>query len=160
MFEVGPQLLPREDPDGAAVLKAALDQELTIEYNVKFVNIEYTPPPGGNGAAGGGGGGAVTKGPWGLYKVTVDLGGSRGVTVFECEALLNATGRTPNVDGLGLDKVRHSTPLCIARVFVYFLEGLFLPCGGSRACVSYDEHCVLSVRCCAITVLLLCVCCC
>ena len=45
MFEVAPQLLPREDPDGAAVLKKVLDKELRIEFNAKFVNIEYTPPP-------------------------------------------------------------------------------------------------------------------
>jgi len=107
LFEVGSQLLPREDPDGAAVLKEVLDQELRIEYGVKFVNIEFFPPleegepetGNGNGA-----GRARTKGPWGLYKVTVETP-TGGVQVFECEALLNATGRTPNVHGLGLEKV-------------------------------------------------------
>lgn len=42
--------------------------------------------------------------PWGLYTLTVEIDGR--VETFEAEALLNATGRAPNVHDLGLEMVR------------------------------------------------------
>ena len=79
-----------------------------IRYSVKIVNIEFEPCGAGaaDTAAGGGAasGRAATKGPWGLYKTTVVL--ADGTTaVLESEALLNATGRVPNVCDLGLEAV-------------------------------------------------------
>ena len=47
---------------------------------------------------------ACTKGPWGVYKLSVTLRDGTE-TVFESEALLNATGRVPNVCGMGLEAV-------------------------------------------------------
>ncbi len=41
--------------------------------------------------------------PFGLYTVTAEIDGKE--EVFEAEALLNATGRVPNVFGLGLETV-------------------------------------------------------
>ena len=41
--------------------------------------------------------------PWGLYTVTVEINGKE--EEFESEALLNATGRAPNVHDVGLEKV-------------------------------------------------------
>jgi len=110
VLEIGAHLLPREDPDGAEVLRKVLETEMRIEYSVKIVNIEYTPPADAEESAGGGGGGgggaarAATSGPWGLYRVSVVLADGSAATI-ECDALLNATGRVPNVCDLGLEQV-------------------------------------------------------
>jgi len=96
IFEICPQLLPREDPDAAALLKEELESEMDIQYSVKINNIEYV---GGDPTAG-----APTKAPWGCYKVFVTLADGTD-KVYECEAILNATGRVPNVCGVGLDTV-------------------------------------------------------
>ena len=91
IFEVMPQLLPREDPDAAAcVTEALLEDGVTVHYSVKIVGVSLKKE------------GELTKAPFALYGVTVVLA-SGETTEFECEALLNATGRVPNVWGLGLD---------------------------------------------------------
>jgi len=66
---------------------------MRIEYSVRIQNISYQ----GEGTT------ARTKAPWGLYKVSVTLADGTDA-VIECEALLNATGRVPNVCGIGLDE--------------------------------------------------------
>merc|ERR1719440_80656 len=43
IFEIAPQLLPREDPDAAECLREQLEDEMTIHYSVKNLNIEYEP---------------------------------------------------------------------------------------------------------------------
>lgn len=45
--------------------------------------------------------------PWPLYEITISTHSSTTATVvtLQCEAILNATGRKPNVDGLHLEKV-------------------------------------------------------
>jgi pyruvate/2-oxoglutarate dehydrogenase complex dihydrolipoamide dehydrogenase (E3) component len=93
VLEIGSHLLPREDPDAAEVLRSVLVEEMRIEYSVQIKNIEYT-----------GGAEAATCAPWGVYKVTVVLHDGTE-TVIECDALLNATGRVPNVCNLNLEKV-------------------------------------------------------
>ena len=47
IFEIAPQLLPREDPDASEVLRTVLEEEMRIEYAVRINNIEYVGPPGG-----------------------------------------------------------------------------------------------------------------
>jgi pyruvate/2-oxoglutarate dehydrogenase complex dihydrolipoamide dehydrogenase (E3) component len=42
--------------------------------------------------------------PWGLYSVTVQSE-SLGTIDIQAEQILNATGRVPNVFGMGLEKV-------------------------------------------------------
>ena len=69
--------------------------------------MEYTPPPGLSAADG-----ALSvrlNGPWGLYTLTYeDAQGKQHV--LQAEALLNATGRVPNVHGIGLDQVSGRMP--------------------------------------------------
>ena len=43
--------------------------------------------------------------PWPVYTVTIVNEDTNETTEHECEALLNATGRTPNVFGMGLEHV-------------------------------------------------------
>ena len=100
IFEIAPQLLPREDPDASEVLRSVLEDEMRIEYSVKINNIEYVPDASMDASVAG----ARTKGPWGVYKVSVTLKDGTE-TVVECEALLNATGRVPNVCNIGLENV-------------------------------------------------------
>lgn len=45
------------------------------------------------------------QGPWPTYTVTVRDSVTNEDTVIECEAILNATGRTPNVFDVGLQHV-------------------------------------------------------
>jgi len=90
-LEMSPQLLPREDPDAAAILKKQLDSDgLKVYTSVKILKVEYEA-------------GGLYCAPWGLYKVTVEYNGE--VHQLEGEALLNATGRAPNVHDLGLENV-------------------------------------------------------
>jgi pyruvate/2-oxoglutarate dehydrogenase complex dihydrolipoamide dehydrogenase (E3) component len=51
-----------------------------------------------------------TSSPWGLYTITV-ANDNGDETVFQAEALLNATGRSPNVFNCGLDKVKMENTL-------------------------------------------------
>lgn len=97
-LEMGPRLLPREDPDAADVLKKQLDADgVNILLGVKLLKVECV----GDNA----GGQTRTSAPWALYRVHVQLPGQSEVVVIEGEALLNATGRSPNVHDVGLDKV-------------------------------------------------------
>ncbi|KAH8052857.1 dihydrolipoyl dehydrogenase [Aureococcus anophagefferens] len=91
IFEVAPQLLPREDPDAAKLVTEALIADgVEVHYAVKITGIKLA-------------GELAMKAPWPTYDVSVTL--SDGTAkVFQCEALLNATGRAPNVSGIGLDE--------------------------------------------------------
>ena len=91
IFEVAPQLLPREDPDAAKLVTEALIADgVEVHYAVKITGIKLA-------------GELAMKAPWPTYDVSVTL--SDGTAkVFRCEALLNATGRAPNVSGIGLDE--------------------------------------------------------
>jgi pyruvate/2-oxoglutarate dehydrogenase complex dihydrolipoamide dehydrogenase (E3) component len=87
-----PQLLPREDPDAAAcVTEALLEDGIEVHYSVKILSVARPEA------------GSLVKAPFGKYAVTVVLSSGEERT-FECESLLNATGRVPNVFGLGLEK--------------------------------------------------------
>ena len=65
-----------------------------LHFNVKLLNITRA---GSNDES------SLYSAPFGLYTVTVEIDGK--VETFEAEALLNATGRVPNVFGLGLETV-------------------------------------------------------
>lgn len=93
-FEMSPQLLPREDPDAAKILLEQLVEDgVVIHTSVKIINVEYS---GGEGTS-------MYNAPWGLYTVTVEINGQH--EQFQAEALLNATGRAPNVHDVGLEAV-------------------------------------------------------
>lgn len=92
-FEMGPRLLPREDPDASNILRKQLEDDgVKILLNVKILKVEYT-----------GGDDIKYCKSWDLYKVSVEINGE--TVEYEGEALLNATGRAPNVYGIGLEKV-------------------------------------------------------
>jgi len=82
---------------------------LSFFGSVKINNIEYTPPPDADAGDEGAEGSkhARTKGPWGAYRVSITLKDG-AATVIECDALLNATGRVPNVCNLGLEQVKET----------------------------------------------------
>ncbi len=80
MITDGTEILPKEDPDAAAVLRQQLDSEgvrVITRGNIQHVSAD------------------------GLDKrAAVEIaGGSREI---ECDAILVAVGRTPNLEGLGL----------------------------------------------------------
>ena len=63
-----------------------------ILFNTKLLKVEYSEQESRFAA------------PWGLYTVTAEINGE--VRQFQAEALLNATGRAPNVHDVGLETVR------------------------------------------------------
>ena len=85
LFERGERIMAREDPDAALVVQQALaDDGVVFEFGADIQRVSHVPPATG-----------ATFG-----TVTLHLPG-REVTV---DALLVATGRRANVDGLGLDE--------------------------------------------------------
>jgi len=101
-LEMGVRLLPREDPDAAEVLRQELEIDgVKFVMGVKIIKVEYSGgESGGEGTAG-----VRLCAPWGVYSVHVEIPGQPGVQILQAEALLNATGRAPNVHDVGLDKV-------------------------------------------------------
>ena len=80
-FDVLPRVLPREDPDAAALVEAALRRD-GVELALGATIEEAAPEAGA------------------IRLVHVDARGERRETA--CDELLVAAGRTPNVEGLGL----------------------------------------------------------
>ncbi|GAB6908336.1 mercuric reductase [Desulfosarcina cetonica] len=75
------KILPREDPDAAKVVAAALEKDgVTFAYNLTFKGVESRD---------------------GKPPVTVSVEDSHGERSLEFDALLIATGRKPNVTGFG-----------------------------------------------------------
>lgn len=100
-FEMGGRLLPREDAQAAEVLRKQLEEDgLKIYFNVEILNIERSGVEADIKNTGRG----MYCAPWGTYTVTV-RSENLGTIKFEAEQLLNATGRAPNVHGLGLEAV-------------------------------------------------------
>ena len=83
------KVLPKEDPDAAALVRAALERD-GVEFltSVSYKRVEHAPPK--KGAA------------FPTIGVAVDVDGAE--TRLDCEMLLVATGRKPNVEHCGLDK--------------------------------------------------------
>ena len=83
-FDLLPGILPREDPDAAAVVERALRRD-GVELALGARIEEASPEAGG------------------ARLVWVDSDGENRETV--CDELLVAVGRAPNVEGLGLEQV-------------------------------------------------------
>ncbi len=88
LFERTPHILPREDPDAAAVVQARMAHDgvrLAFDASVDGVEAVSADRPGGGGK-----------------RIRHTVGGeSREVVVDE---ILVGVGRAPNVEGLGLDE--------------------------------------------------------
>jgi pyruvate/2-oxoglutarate dehydrogenase complex dihydrolipoamide dehydrogenase (E3) component len=77
----GDRVLPRDEPDAGAIVEAVLRADgVSIEYRARVQRME--------------------RGPGGT-RVHVDHGGR--TTIVEGDAILVATGRTPNIEDLGLE---------------------------------------------------------
>lgn len=85
----GPKLLPKEDPDAAKIVSDQLVKDgISIAYNCTFQKVEHT---------------AAKKGStFPEIRMIVTRDGKQ--ETLPCELLMLATGRKPNVEGLGLDK--------------------------------------------------------
>jgi pyruvate/2-oxoglutarate dehydrogenase complex dihydrolipoamide dehydrogenase (E3) component len=84
------KVLPKEDPDAAALVRAALERDgVAFVTGAAYKRVERDAPPK-KGAA------------FPTIGVAVDVDGAE--TRLECEMLLVATGRKPNVEHCGLDK--------------------------------------------------------
>ncbi|CAN0527418.1 unnamed protein product, partial [Ectocarpus sp. 12 AP-2014] len=82
-------IMPKEDDDARAiVLESLLKDGLNLQFHLKFLRVEHESPK--------------EEGDFPLIKIFVEQDGQE--KVFECEALLVATGRKPNVSNVGLEK--------------------------------------------------------
>lgn len=82
-------IMPKEDDDARAiVLESLLKDGMDLNFNLKFLRVEHQEP--------------AEEGDFPLIKIFVEQDGQE--KVFECEALLVATGRKPNVSNVGLEK--------------------------------------------------------
>jgi pyruvate/2-oxoglutarate dehydrogenase complex dihydrolipoamide dehydrogenase (E3) component len=82
VIDKGARVLPRDDADAAAVIRRALERDgVTFAANAEIRDVSQQ--------------GAV---------ITVRTAQQGADAVHECEALLIAIGRAPNVEGLGLDR--------------------------------------------------------
>ncbi len=83
VFSRSDQILPKEDPDAVKVVEKALRRDgVTFAYHVTYKGVESQ---GGH------------------PPVTVLIEDHKGERALEFDALLIATGRKPNVNGLGLE---------------------------------------------------------
>jgi pyruvate/2-oxoglutarate dehydrogenase complex dihydrolipoamide dehydrogenase (E3) component len=83
LFDGGPQILHREDPDAAAIVQAALQRDgVRLELGVRIVDL-------------------VPRGRGGDKQVRFERAGENGE--FVASDVLVATGRLPNVQNMGLD---------------------------------------------------------
>ena len=99
ILEYNTQILVREDPDAAECVQQYLaDHEPNLEMKLSVaidkVSVVRSAQPGE---------GVRTKGPWDAYSVEIRHKDGRVETVA-ADAVLNATGRVPNVFGIGLEK--------------------------------------------------------
>lgn len=97
-FERADRLLIREDPEAAAILQAQLSKD-GVELYFNAIVHEFTCTGEHNESTGEG----LYRAPWLQYTVTVEINGVKEVHAADC--VMNATGRAPNVHGLGLEEV-------------------------------------------------------
>lgn len=92
------ELLPREDRDAAAIVRSALERDgVTIVTSFGYEGVDVVSNDAGWTAER-----PCVNGEW----PTLRLRGTRGgvaAAALSCECLLVATGRAPNVEGLGLE---------------------------------------------------------
>eukprot|EP00931_Biecheleriopsis_adriatica_P066200 TRINITY_DN405_c0_g1_i2.p1 TRINITY_DN405_c0_g1~~TRINITY_DN405_c0_g1_i2.p1 ORF type:complete len:537 (-),score=104.04 TRINITY_DN405_c0_g1_i2:251-1861(-) len=83
-----PQILGPEDPEAASVLQESLLRDgVKIIVGARVERVEHTPAAGADA--------------WPTIKVFAKVGES--TETLECEVLLIAAGRVPNVEGIGLE---------------------------------------------------------
>ncbi len=83
LIQRGPQLAPREDPDVAqAILQLFLDEGIEVRLDTQVLNVK--------GLSG--------------ERVTLQVQNGRECCVIEGTDILSAVGRTPNTQGIGLEK--------------------------------------------------------
>lgn len=83
------KFLPKEDPTASAVVRASMEADgVVFHNNVKFEGVEVSQE------------GNVTEAPFKTYTVSATIDGTRHT--FMSDAILNGTGRVPNVQNLGL----------------------------------------------------------
>ncbi|MGM0557770.1 MAG: FAD-containing oxidoreductase [Myxococcota bacterium] len=86
LFELGDRILPREDEDAATVVQESLAEDgVEFVFGASIERVSHEPPPHEDA----------------FPTVTLHLSDGDDV---EVDALLVATGRRPNVHGLGLEK--------------------------------------------------------
>lgn len=84
LMQRGPRLLPREDPEAAALIAAALERDgVELRFDTRAARVSHVPAAGDDG--------------WPVITVDAPSG------PVEVDALLVAAGRRPNVAGLGLE---------------------------------------------------------
>ena len=89
LFERTPHILPREDPDAAAVVQARMVHDgVRLAFDASVDGVEALSPdePGGGGGK----------------RIRHTVGGESGEVVVD--EILVGVGRAPNVEGLGLDE--------------------------------------------------------
>lgn len=100
-LERGAHILMREDPDAVKVLCEQLSEDgvrlccHSSAVSIQILNREVAEF-------------SLFDGPFPLYEVTIHNASTGEHTVMQCEAILNATGRVPNVFNLGLEHVNVS----------------------------------------------------
>lgn len=88
------QILTKEDPEAAAILTSQLQKDgVKIITNASLVSVEITNADNFS----------LYQAPWPAYVCWVKVGDE--IMQIECDAILNATGRVPNVFDLNLDLV-------------------------------------------------------
>lgn len=77
---IASRFLPKEDPEAAALVRSAMEVDgVNFDIGARASKVEYKD---------------------GMFKV---WGGKDSVNVHECEVLLVAAGRVPNIEGIGLE---------------------------------------------------------
>ncbi len=116
LFEVGPQLLRCEEPEAGALVRAALqDHGISVRRNVRVARIESafaedrserptSAPIPGSAEGVDATGEHPAGGPYSVYCRFIRSGGMGDPIVVD--QLLMAAGRTPAIDGLGLEEMK------------------------------------------------------
>jgi pyruvate/2-oxoglutarate dehydrogenase complex dihydrolipoamide dehydrogenase (E3) component len=93
LLQKGTQILDRDDSEAAALVHAALQRDgVTIALGAELLSVQLLQP------------GGLYSAPFQQYAVTYRTVSSGKVTL-QCEAVLVAAGRVPNVRGLGLESI-------------------------------------------------------
>jgi pyruvate/2-oxoglutarate dehydrogenase complex dihydrolipoamide dehydrogenase (E3) component len=93
LLQKGPQILDKDDSEAAAVVHAALQRDgVTVALSAELLSVQLARS------------GGLFTAPFQQYTVTYRSVSSEKVTL-QCEAVLVAAGRVPNVRGLGLESI-------------------------------------------------------
>jgi len=90
VLERGPHFLPREDPDASELVRQSLIRDgIDMRQNVNITKATASEE------------GGLLAAPFKKYTITATVDGKE--EVFHADAVLNGTGRVPNVHNLGLE---------------------------------------------------------